>query len=532
MKRRIPVTLTVLLGLTAILLTLTVTWARSNSAFSQLNLLVDVRHRLVSDYVTKPDEQAMMERAVRGMVASLNDPFTDYFTPEQLKSFNRFVTGTFTGIGAEVEQTDHHLRIVTPLQDSPAWKAGVLAGDIVLEIDGKSTSDMTLPDAVNLLRGKPGTHVKLLVQHKSGGKQTVDITRAKITLRTVRGFERDGNQHFDYMLDPQRKVGYVRITQFTRDTADEMHKALTTLRDAGVKAVIVDVRFNPGGLLESARDIANMFLKPGRTIVSVKGRVVPKQVYESTKDTILPDVPVVIVANEASASAAEILTGALKDNHRALFVGTRTFGKGSVQQVKLLPNNEGGLKITEAYYYIPSGRMIHRRPNSKTWGVDPTEGDYVPMTPKQVRAMVEARRERDALTKEAPSGPKGGMNADWIRAQLKDPQLAAAFEAILGKLKTGQWAKVGQSNAQALVLAGEIENLNMERQLLTDRLNKVNAQLAKLHAPAPGNPGSTPGNAATAPATQANGSVLAPTSHEAAQQRIEAQQKGQLEQVH
>ncbi|HEX7010435.1 MAG TPA: S41 family peptidase, partial [Phycisphaeraceae bacterium] len=433
--------------------------------------------------VEAPDEKALIEAAVQGMIESLDDPYTTYLDADDLESFDRYIRGSFSGIGAEVESYEDRLRIVTPLEDSPAWKAGVMAGDVILEINGQSTLNMELTEAVRLLTGEEGTQVTVRVRHESGQEETITITRAVINIQTVRGFRRNADQHFDFMLDDVNRIGYVRITQFIEGTADDLRQALKHLKDQGAKGLILDLRFNPGGLLESALAVSDMFLPQGAVIVSVEGRTVPRQVHRATGNTVMLELPIVVLANESSASAAEIVTGALKDNHRALFVGARTYGKGSVQQVKMLENGQGALKLTNAYYYIPSGRLIHRRPDSTTWGVDPSEGCYVPMSPEAVREMVEIRRRDDQVRADNGHAPdaEATVTPDYIEQELKDLQLAAALRALWGRLETSDWPQVGQSNTSELVKANQRAALMMQRDLLVDRLEKIDQELAKLN---------------------------------------------------
>ena len=512
---------------TLVLLSLSNAFARFSWS-DQVDLFLDVRNELVSNYVEEPDEDKMSQGAVRGMIDALNDPYTIYIPPEELKQFTTVIEGSFTGIGAEVDQHERRLRIVSPLQDSPAWNAGVRAGDIVLEIDGESTLDLPLREAVNRLTGERGTDVTILVLHESGDKQEITITRDTINVHTVRGFLRGGDGDYSYMLDADRKIGYVRITQFTATTAADLTAALEKLEDAGMKGLIIDVRFNPGGLLSSAVEVLDLFLHDGARLVSIEGRNQPKQVYDATEGTTIPDVPIVVLANEASASAAEILAGALSDNGRALFVGARTFGKGSVQQVKALPGNSGAIKLTTAYYYLPSGRNIHKREGADTWGVDPTEGAYVPMTPEEIEAMLEVRRDRDVLRKmEDEAADDKPVTAGFLREDLKDPQLAAALEAVLGKLEDGDWPQVGGSNVQELVREGREAMLIARRDALTEAMATVQKELSELQAGGP-----VEGDPATQPAADA-GDVrdvgddvtvddLPPTDPTEVRERIEA----------
>lgn len=457
--------------------------ARYNSVYDQLDLLVDVRHELVDSYVEAPDEEKLVEQAVRGMVSSLNDPYTQYLNEEDLKPFEENVRGQFSGIGAEVDidPDTNRLRIVSPLEDSPAWNAGVMAGDVVLAIDDTDTEGMTLPEAVKKLLGEPNTKVTIRVRHEAGEEATLTITRGVIKVQTVRGFRRGTDGHYDFLMDTDPKVGYIRITQFGERTAEEFREALTQLKGQDIQALILDVRFNPGGLLESVVEISDMLLPANETIVSVKGRKVPEQIYSTTGKALMPDVPIVILANEASASAAEILTGALSDNNRALFVGARTFGKGSVQQVRQLPGGHGAIKMTNAYYYLPNGRNIHRREGKDTWGVDPTEGNYVALTPDEVKEMIDARREGDTLRRiSGDEATRPDVTPAWVREHLKDPQLAAAVEAVDGKLDGGSWPEVGKSNVEELLKQQKRLTLMKRRDLLQEAMGKLNQEIEDL----------------------------------------------------
>ncbi len=463
------------------------------SAIDQLNLLVDIRQELAENFVEPVDEQKMVEEAVRGMVESLEDPYTVFIKQDDIDEFDKSIRGTFSGIGAEIEIRDNRLRIASPLEDSPAWKSGVLAGDIVLEIDGKPVSELFADlktdaeksrEAIKHLTGEEGTVVKIRVRHESGEESEIAITRARIEIPVIKGVRRRGDGHWDFMLDPANKIGYIRLTQFTQRSVDDLRAALRQLKQENVRGLILDLRFDPGGLLPAAVQVADMFLPAGNRIVSVKGRNVPEHIETSTAEATLTDVPMVVLANEFSASASEIVTGALADNNRAKFIGTRTFGKGSVQTVKMIQNDSGQplgiLKMTNAYYYLPSGRNIHRVEGADVWGVDPDEGFYVPMNAEQIRKMIEARRESDVLRPD--NGNNGAVTVTplWIEEQLHDPQLAAGLKALIGKLDQGDWPRVGQSNVQQQVESTRRENLVRQRDLIRDSLREVEAELAKL----------------------------------------------------
>lgn len=471
--------LAAILALTASLVVLTDAWAAKQAdAFKQIDLVFEVRQELIDSYVEEPDQLALIEAAVAGLVNSLDDPYTVFVPAKDVESFSDRLTGSFSGIGAEIDMLDGRPRIVTPLEDSPAWKAGIMAGDVILKVDGESTQDQDQMQVIRRIKGEPGTDVILTVRRATGEELDITVTRAHINVQTVRGARRKADQSYDFMLDPVNKIGYVRVSQFTEPTVGELRSALEQLKEQGCNGLILDLRFDPGGLLDTAVAVSDMFLPAGKRIVSTKGRSWAEQVFDSTDDTVMPDTPLVVLANEGSASASEVVTGALSDNKRALFVGTRTFGKGSVQQVHALDSGLGALKLTGAYYYLPSGRNIHRKPDAEVWGVDPDEGAYVPMTNEGYELMIKTRREADVLRPENGHGQSAGVTPEEIERDLKDPQLAAALKAVLGKIETGDWPTVGLSNADELVKLRQREQLERRRELLLEELDKVEAELA------------------------------------------------------
>jgi carboxyl-terminal processing protease len=471
-------------GLLAIaLLTVLVThgWARSSNWASNVGLPVDVRYELLNQYVEELDPDELAEAAVRGMIESLDDPYTTYLDADDLAQLEKQVSGSFSGIGAEITTQPGRLTIVTPLEDSPAWNAGVMAGDTVLEIDGQTTENITVQEAVARLTGQAGTDVTIKVRHETGEEKVITITRAQIQVRSVRGFNRNDDNSFNFMLDEANRVGYVRLTSFSGKTVEELTEVIRELNAQGMRGLILDVRFDPGGLLSAAVGISDMFLDEGQRIVSVKGRRTQEQAYDATADTLVdPGVEVVILANEASASASEILTGALSDNGRALFVGTRTFGKGSVQNVKMLDDAQGALKFTNAYYYLPNGRNIHRRPDKDTWGVDPSPGSYVKMSPEAIREMMEVRRAGDVIKDRQASTE--AVTPDWLESDRKDPQLAAALRAVLGKLASGTWPTVGEDGADELANASRLATLKSRRDALNEALAELDKRIHELSA--------------------------------------------------
>jgi carboxyl-terminal processing protease len=451
--------------------------AKATSAYDFFDTLVDVRSELVKHFVDEPDQHKMLEGSIHGMIETLGDPYTDYFNPESLEAFDKQTRASFSGIGAEIGVQDGNLTIITPLDDSPAFKAGLTAGDIITEIDGGSTTGVSSEDAVKKITGPEGSQVTLKVRHGNGETQTIVITRQRINIQTIKGFRRDADHKWQYMLDPKAGVAYIRLAQFSDPTADELKKAIETAKGQGLKGLILDLRFDPGGLLDQAIRISDMFLSKG-VIVSTSGRNSPKRVWEATNAEDVGDFPLIVIVNEASASASEILSGALKDNNRAIILGTRSFGKGSVQQVMALPSGNGAVKITIAHYFLPSGRNIHRKEGADTWGVDPNDGYYVPMSYDQIKEMNKLRHEGDVLKDGAAA--TDAVTPDFLEKKLSDFQLAAALKAMLIRLEKGAWEPVGQSNATLMSHVTEKAALETRRTALMENLEKINTKLKDL----------------------------------------------------
>ncbi|WP_457677616.1 S41 family peptidase [Thermovibrio sp.] len=308
-------------------------------------------YQLVKDkYVEKKEPKVLFEGAIQGMLNKL-DPHCTLFTPDQLKEFEVETSGEFGGLGIQITKTkDGKLLIIAPIEDTPAYRAGIKPGDIIVKIDGKKvTPEMTLMEAVKLMRGKPGTKITIWIWRKGWSEpKPFTITRAIIKIQSVK-----------YKILPG-DIGYIRFTMFQRNSVGEFKKALKALmKDKNLQGIIVDVRNNPGGLLDSAVAISDFFLPKGDLIVYTKGRI-PESIkkYYSIHEPVIPvNIPVVMLVNGGTASAAEILTGALRYNDRAIVVGEKTFGKGSVQT--LYPLDMGyAIKITTAKYYMPNHKCI------------------------------------------------------------------------------------------------------------------------------------------------------------------------------
>ncbi|HLO41421.1 MAG TPA: S41 family peptidase [Phycisphaerales bacterium] len=461
------------------------------SEYEFLDPIIDVHTTLKHRYVDTIDDKALQQAAINGMIEALNDPYTMYIPPVEKNEFSKELLGEYVGIGAQIIMQDQWLTIVSPLEDSPAIRAGLMPGDRVKEIDGHSTFGKTDVECVQMLTGEPGTPVKLTIERK-GETFTLDIVRNQIKTRSVKGVHRDAadNTRWQYTIDPARAIAYIRLTQFTPKCADEIDEALRAVEaDKGkLKGLILDLRGNPGGVLSEAERIADFFLKSG-VIVSTKGRAVAEKVTRAQEPGTYPDFPIAVLINGSSASASEVLAGALVENDRAITIGTRTFGKGSVQVVETLEQARGAqLKFTEQGYYLPSGRSITRKDDSATWGVDPTDGFFVSITDKQLLDLLRVRREEEVI-RAAPGGgsDQNWSDPDWIVSYLKDPQLGAALKAVQVKVDTGEWKPVGEAgNTATNVAVSEIQRLEITRDRVVRELTRLENRIAALATQAEG----------------------------------------------
>lgn len=475
----------------------TLALARKPAELQFFDPIIDVKSTLGGLYVEKlTDEQLkkMQDGAINGMIEALGDPYTVYVPADQVRDFNKDLTGEYVGIGASVNTRDGWLTIVSPLEDSPAYKAGIMADDRIIEIEGKTTQGLQVEECIDKLIGVAGTPVNIVVERK-GEKIPMTLIRAAIKTRSVKGVHRqaDNAENWDFTIDPTRRVGYIRLTQFTPGCAEEILNALIA---AGVndpdpakrlKGVILDLRDNGGGVLEEAIAIADLFLREG-TIVSTRGRNFPERIAKAQDRGTLPDIPLVLLINGSSASASEVLAGALVENDRAIAIGTRSYGKGSVQSVRKLPNGNGAeIKVTEQGYYLPSGRSITRKDTSAEWGVDPTKGFFVPMVDKELIDMYRVRRDLEIIR--SASGAAGEnedwSNPEWILTYLKDPQLSAAVKAVQGKIDTGEWKPTGQEGlAGTQIASDELNRVRKLQQQLTREQIRVEKRIEALETAA------------------------------------------------
>ena len=465
----------------ALLIQLPKAIADRNSANEWLAPIVGVRNLILERFYKAPDEQAMQRAMINAMISTLDDPHTVFVPPADERDFNKDLHGTYVGIGAEVNVVDGFLTISTPMDDSPSLKAGVLAGDVVLEINGKSTFEVPINESIDLLLGEAGTEVNIKVRHLDGEEEDLTITRRRIVARTVKGVRRKG-QEWDYWLDSQVGIAYVRLTQFTDSSIDELKDAFREIQRGDLHGLVFDLRDNPGGGLSTAIQVSNLFLTEGK-IVSMRGRngKDSEKSWSAHSRNTLPDFPMVVLLNGGSASASEIVAGALQENERARILGARSFGKGSVQEVHELPYHRGTLKITAAKYYLPNGRNIAREKDSIIWGVDPDPGYAVPMTDEIYGTMLQARREYEIIREEISHEGQDWSDPNWIKENISDLQLAAALEAIQTRLKGDDWPVVGQDNPGILALDKESTRRLNERERIIKRLAQIDERLSEIN---------------------------------------------------
>ncbi len=451
--------------------------ARQTDDYQFFDPLIDVKHLLTERYVRDVDEQELQTAAIRGMLEVLDDPYTVYVPPVDTEQFQKSLTGEYVGIGALIGLRDDWLTVITPLDGSPALRAGVRADDRIVEIQGESTEGLTTEQAVDRLTGEENTIVNVIVE-RAGERLPIEITRKKIRTVPVKGAERVGDDsHWDFMLDEQSGIGYIWVTQFTPNVDEYFTRALDELgADEGdLNGLIIDLRWNPGGVLEQAVRMADHFVDDG-TIVSIRSRDGREAVFTASAPDTLSEFPIAVLLNEQSASASEILAGALQDLGRAIVVGARSVGKGSVQSVIQLPNGNGGqLKLTEQLYYLPSGRSLQREDDSTQWGVDPTPGFYIPIDDDKASEILLARQQADVIDAEAES-PEA----------VDDPQLQVALNAIRGYIRDGEWTPFTDASESMRTLAvDELRRAERTRERLLRELTRIDRRIDSLESAAP-----------------------------------------------
>ncbi len=399
--------------------------SRDSETYRQLNLFGDVFERVRAEYVEETTDEDLIKAAINGMLSSL-DPHSSYLDPKNYRDMQMQTRGEFGGLGIEVTMEDGYVKVVSPIDDTPAARAGLQPGDVITHLDGESVMGLTLADAVEKMRGKPDTDLTLMIRRGEEAPFEVTVTRDIIRIRSVR-WRTEGD------------IGYLRITSFSEQTGEGIGEAFAEFEDelgGSMQGVLLDLRNNPGGLLDQAITVTDTFLDRGE-IVSTRGRDERDgQRYNATEGDIAKGLPMVVLINGGSASASEIVAGALKDHRRAIVVGTRSFGKGSVQTIQPIPGH-GAIRLTTARYYTPAGVSIQAK------GIEP---DLV-IEPGRLEKLEAGLRPREENLRGAlPNGDDDGTRSDPPRIQMpetevpeeelsledRDYQLARAIDLLRG----------------------------------------------------------------------------------------------------
>ena len=392
--------------------------AAGSDTYRQLAIFGDIFERVRAQYVTPPDDQKLVENAINGMLASL-DPHSSYMNPEAAKDMRVQTKGEFGGLGIEVTMENELVKVITPIDDTPAARAGVLAGDLISQIDGEEVRGLTLSDAVERMRGGVNTPIELTVLREGATEPIkIKIIRDIIKVKAVK-----------YRVEGE--IGYLKITSFTEKTFDDLRSAISTIRkeipEDKLKGYVLDLRLNPGGLLDQAVSVSDAFLDRGE-IVSTRGRD-PKDVtrFDARAGDLTDGKPVIVLVNGGSASASEIVAGALQDHRRATVLGTRSFGKGSVQTI--IPLSESGaLRLTTALYFTPAGKSIQGK------GITPDIRVDQPLPPELLgRDVNRGESELRGHIKGVEEDDEGSGSAAYVPPDPKDDlQLAHAKELLEG----------------------------------------------------------------------------------------------------
>lgn len=400
--------------------------------------------------VKLPTEMVLYELGM-GITGRLDD-FSNLIWPDQIPEFERMISGEFFGIGVQLSRDASELTVITPMDDTPAMRAGIRAGDVITHVNGHPTSTWTIDRAIKEITGPEGTEVSLKLR-RTGTDNPIDVTlaRAKIEVDSIRGWSRTGDpskSKWNYWLDKPRGIAYIRMSQFIGQSAEDMDKAIKQAQsEAPVRALVLDLRYNPGGLLNVAADAADRFLTKGKIVSTVDSEGVQNQVLEARPGNEYGNFPVAVLINEGSASASEILSGALQDRHRVTVIGTNSFGKGSVQHIIQIANQTALFKLTIEHYALPSGRIIHREKTSKAWGIQPDIEKT--MTNTELLALAEAREEADLGRKVNPENKHPLYTAQDILKEGLDPQVLTAKIFLETMLESPKWVVPAPAQAAA-----------------------------------------------------------------------------------
>jgi len=409
---------------------------------SELDGVEDTYRLIKNHYYGSVEPRRLRCGAVSGMVSEL-DQFSTYVCPEKLGVFSSRIAGMDRGLGLQLEELGGRIRVVGPVVNSPAHKAGIVAGDVVLAIDGKLLAGVGLAEVRKMLEGEVGTRATVTIQRDDGRQKVFKLTREEFPIETLEGLYRDSFGQWVYIIFPRKHLAYVRVKEFVHDTGRQLREVLRRL--GGLRGLVLDLRGNPGGALAAAAETCNVFLRQGVIATSVS-RDRPPKAYLAEADGTLPDVPIVVLINGQTASAAEIVAGALKLHDRAVLVGTRTRGKGLVQTMFRLPDGLGQVNLTTSQLLIGEDESITRTPGSDRWGVDPHDGQEV-VLPVELRerldrlrvraAVLPAPRSTQATTRQAAAGGRGHpVLGEFMQL---DRQLVRAVELLS---RTERYARV------------------------------------------------------------------------------------------
>lgn len=397
-----------------------------DNTYQQLKVIVDVLELIKDSYVEKIDAQKLVYGAARGMVEELDD-FSQFMEPDVYDRVKSDTEGEFGGIGIRVDTKDGWLTVVTPLPNTPAWKAQMLPGDKIIKIEGETTKDLIIDEAIKKLRGKPGTQVKITTAREPEAKDAEWITR-DITL--TRELIKSENVKWRMLGD---KTGYIKIVEFTGHVTENFDKAMADLQGKGMESLVIDLRYNPGGLLSAAVDICKLFMNGNKMIVYTKGRKPENyQEFRANGTARHELLPLVVLVNRYSASASEIVAGAMQDNKRAIIIGERSFGKASVQSMIPL-SDKSALRLTIAKYYTPSGKSIQHDAKNETGGITP-----------DIEVKVPVETEKKLLQQsEEIFFPGKDDKPEKKKDQVRDEVLERGLELlkareVLGNLKPGK----------------------------------------------------------------------------------------------